>query len=497
LQFDLSSRFHKPCTYTSNHNIVNSVEKSFSPFSEIDQLVPQNQKRSQFLSTLSECHNRITCASEFEVVAPIRNILRDVLCCVGLTESVYLAYEGELAGSRSDVWVVRKNSGVPVAVIEVKQPGSSKMENLHVLGQVFDYICNLRNSFGQCEVFGILTTLAEWRVCWLPDSDSFAASVDELDPLPVEDLSASFPLTAPINRTLSCSRVYGMTDPSLLRVIGTVFLKSIRSQYLRVSFISVKAYVILNQADWVWGQLTQKELEDHPNVSLSLPTELPVDFPQLKVLRQLHGGADGKVFVVLTSDFEFVVVKKFQNRKNDQENDQEENKRKCELEAKVWREAHEVQVLELELIKSPALIIPFVFLCVENENQLSFDFDLSSWGKPDGSSFTNDERFRDCEAKIKSFVETTDTSVGGALISAIESLASRCFVHHDLEWRHVALLPVFHEGTLVAMKPILIDLSSVEIVGSAEEAREQMRARKEELLAQLNRQGESESKGEF
>jgi hypothetical protein len=490
---------------------VNRVEKTFSPFSDIDQLVDQVVDRvvgqldqSQFLSMMSRYQNRIIYANEAEVVDPIRNILHDVLCCVGLTESVYLSYEGDLAGSRSDVWVLRKNSGVPVAVIEVKQPGPSKMENLHVLGQVFDYICNLRNSFGQCEVFGILTTLAEWRVCWLPDSDSFAESVG-LDPVPVKDLSASFPPTAPTNRTLSCSRVYQKTDPNLLRVIGTVFLKSIRSQYLRVPFISERAYVILNKENWVWGRLTQKDLKDHLNVSLSLPTELPVDFPNLKVLRQLHGGADGKVFVVLTSNFEFVVVKIFQNRKNDQENDQEENRkndqeenqRKCELEAKVWRDVYGVQVLELELIKSPALMMPFVFHCVEtNENQLSFDFDLSSWGKPEGSSFTNDGRFRDCEAKIESFVKTTDTSVGGALTSAIESLASRCFVHHDLEWRHVALLPVFNEGPLV-MKPILIDLSSVKRVESAEEAREQMRAREEELLAQLNRHGESESKGEF
>lgn len=60
---------------------------------------------------------------------------------------------------------------MPIAIVEVKQPGLSKMKNK----KVFDYMCNLHNSFGQCEVFGIVTTLEHWRVCWLPVTNNFAA----------------------------------------------------------------------------------------------------------------------------------------------------------------------------------------------------------------------------------------------------------------------------------------------------------------------------------
>lgn len=55
-----------------------------------------------------------------------------------------------------------------MAVVEVKQPGSGEVSDLKVLGEVFDYITQLRNSYGHCEVFGIITTMEEWRLCWFP-----------------------------------------------------------------------------------------------------------------------------------------------------------------------------------------------------------------------------------------------------------------------------------------------------------------------------------------
>jgi hypothetical protein len=94
---------------------------------------------------------------------------------------------------KSDIWVVKTKSGVPIAVIEVKQPGLNKLSNRKVPGQVFDYMSNLRNYFRQCEVFGIVTTLDEWRVVWLPDTDTFAASED-MEPPPYPDLLPQFPV---------------------------------------------------------------------------------------------------------------------------------------------------------------------------------------------------------------------------------------------------------------------------------------------------------------
>jgi hypothetical protein len=63
-------------------------------------------------------------------------------------------------------------------VIEVKRPGmfegKSIIENKIVLGQLYDYMLRLRSFHGLQNVFGIVTTYNEWRICWLPEADSAA-----------------------------------------------------------------------------------------------------------------------------------------------------------------------------------------------------------------------------------------------------------------------------------------------------------------------------------
>jgi hypothetical protein len=64
---------------------------------------------------------------------------------------VSLSYETSLGPDKGDVWVVRNHSGVPISVIEVKQPSPDKLSNDKLLGQLFDSLSNLRNTFGQLE----------------------------------------------------------------------------------------------------------------------------------------------------------------------------------------------------------------------------------------------------------------------------------------------------------------------------------------------------------
>jgi len=52
------------------------------------------------------------------------------------------------------------------------------MTNELIAGEVFDHMMHLRSLFGVRQVFGILTSYDEWRVCWLPngESDKLAAA---------------------------------------------------------------------------------------------------------------------------------------------------------------------------------------------------------------------------------------------------------------------------------------------------------------------------------
>ena len=71
---------------------------------------------------------------------------------------------------------------------------------------------------------------------------------------------------------------------------------------------------------------------------------------------------------------------------------------------------------------------------------------------------------------------------------AIENLAEKRLVHRDIEWRHIALLPVIDEENQVITKllPIFIDLTSVTEVETVEMAREEMMQRLEEMSEGYN-----------
>jgi hypothetical protein len=59
------------------------------------------------------------------------------------------------------------------------------MTNEFIAGEVF-HMMHLRSLFGVRQVFGILTSYDEWRVCWLPDDESDElAAADSLPEAPV------------------------------------------------------------------------------------------------------------------------------------------------------------------------------------------------------------------------------------------------------------------------------------------------------------------------
>lgn len=72
---------------------------------------------------------------------------------------------------RPDISVI-KAFGIPVGVVEVKKPGKEILSNAAVLGELYDYMKQIVNFYGLKEVFGILTTYEEWRICWLDNAES-------------------------------------------------------------------------------------------------------------------------------------------------------------------------------------------------------------------------------------------------------------------------------------------------------------------------------------
>ena len=196
----LSKRGSVSSTHTSTHTDIGNFK--LRSFAILNIETHNSSAASLFLVELQRQENNklILYLNEAEVMHRVRLIILDVLLCLAINTQVSIHYQASVVSvvetgrgeSKSNIVVVETKYGVPIAVIVVKEQGSSKLSNPKVLGQVFDYMSNLRNSYGQCEVFGIVTTLDQWRVVWFPDTDEFAASGD-LEPPMYEDLQVTFP----------------------------------------------------------------------------------------------------------------------------------------------------------------------------------------------------------------------------------------------------------------------------------------------------------------
>jgi hypothetical protein len=466
--------------YTSTHADVHSFEvQQFSIFENIE--THDLSWPSTFLFELHGQNDkkRIFYFGEREIEYRVRQIIQNVLQCLGIMKQVWIHYQATLVSvaetDKSDIFVVEtQESEIPIAVIAVKQPGYDKLVNAKVLGEVFDYMSNLRNSFGQCEVFGIVTTLDQWRVVWFPDTDEFAASED-MNPPKCEDLRSQFPVQSTLHRVLHGSDVYNWDSPHTLPLIGTAMLKSMRSRYRAVSLLSSqRAYIILRELNWDWGTISEAALSEHTELVLTLPQQAP---SHLTVLRQFYGGADGQVCLALTEDFNLVVVKIFYEDEL------------CVKEFEVWRHVYGVDVLCTKLLGSQCLIMPLVFHCIEEKGEIRFDFNVANLSRDPSSGLLSDERFDVWTTRIAEFMRSSAITITAdkALDTAVEELALHCRVHNDLEWRHVAFLPVLRGNEVTGMKPVLIDLATVETVESVDVARESMQESKANLLSELEK----------
>ncbi len=79
-----------------------------------------------------------------------------------------------VSDGKPDTWIVLEYSDRPICIIEVKSPIPGALDHPQVCGQVFDHMVKIRASYGQCEIFGIITTLSEWRVVWFEDTNALA-----------------------------------------------------------------------------------------------------------------------------------------------------------------------------------------------------------------------------------------------------------------------------------------------------------------------------------
>eukprot|EP00977_Amphora_coffeiformis_P029647 scaffold42123_cov221-Amphora_coffeaeformis.AAC.2 len=126
----------------------------------------------------------VSYASENDVALLVSGLVKDISRAMGIDIETFT--EIGAFGLRSDVWFVTWNM-IPVGVIEVKKREEyescfdckSVLDKPTVLGELYDFLMQLPNFYGERPAFGILTTFDCWRACWIPEADVDVDSIAE------------------------------------------------------------------------------------------------------------------------------------------------------------------------------------------------------------------------------------------------------------------------------------------------------------------------------
>ncbi len=352
--------------------------------------------------------------------------------------------------------VIFGSNGRPLLLVLLSSSSSEKPDENSVrtpryrkdLGQAFDFMMELRSYHGHYEVFCVISSMTQWRFCWLPDSEALAGSSSMKEDYEDENKDELFPADVFLakSRRIVISELlpYGKTDLPL--TILSLLAKCINREYKKVHLIDFKrVYVTLLKTSWKWRMLKKERFEKcKESINLLYPRGVGSGF---NIIQDLEGGADGKVVLALSNSLNLIVIKQF-FRKVD-----------FEREAKLWFNLYQRKLICLESYEDrKSLVLPFVFPCIEDEEKgIYFDFDLCSDIDADSLQFFNLWR-----KKISHFVREKSYQPFEVALFAIEDMANRGYLQSDLEWRHFALMPIIgKKSEILEMRPIMIDLSRV------------------------------------
>lgn len=357
--------------------------------------------------------------------------------------------------------MVQSLDGIPILVLEVKKPHikESIVDNYKVLGQLYDYMGRLRSFFGQIEIFGICTSLQEWKVCWFPDTSSASVSSTQ------KAMFASTSSHDLSQRILHTSPMMDLCSKQLPMTILSVLLKSLNSKYERVDLFSEsRSYIELSSNTWNWKKITSFT----PSFSLHYPHMLATHF---YVVRFFHEGRDGRVKLVFTQgrNSSLAIIKQFFSSSD------------YDTERLLWKEIYDISVIFNESNKS--IVLPFCFHVIEDKDgSMQFNFDLTFWTRESPATPGDANLLIEEQHQYLSNLDPTNFDCAGIAQQAVEYLTSQGFVHDDLEWRHVAVMPIFENGRIIDLKPILLDLTSARKVEDRTAAENYMNNKLKSLL---------------
>eukprot|EP00698_Gefionella_okellyi_P001697 TRINITY_DN11576_c0_g1_i1.p1 TRINITY_DN11576_c0_g1~~TRINITY_DN11576_c0_g1_i1.p1 ORF type:complete len:517 (-),score=81.98 TRINITY_DN11576_c0_g1_i1:16-1566(-) len=257
--------------------------------------------------------------TERDIQQFVKFVLGDVAECVNIRGNVLCVNEASIHELRPDVWLVLVDSKYPIGVVKVMKPEAGILDDERIVGQLHDYLVLLQSFHGLKNVFGILSTYQEWRVCWLAsqDTDALAARTDVTTATTVHppvfqgaaltERNVVVPVTpskAMAKRVVKATPVLKWNDPSLVPTLATALLKMTACKMKRAvkELDNKRTYLFMDENKWYFTTVAWQISK----LQLTVP---PPDCKNLIMIRDLRFGTDGRVWKAATEAGRTCVLK--------------------------------------------------------------------------------------------------------------------------------------------------------------------------------------------
>jgi len=398
---------------------------------------------SQIRSLADSQASGLPWGTEADICRYVCTVLNDLLIVLHLP--LEIKQELSVLPLRPDIWVVEK-MGLPVGVVEVKTPSRSldPLESPSVAGQIYDYMMKLRSFYGLQAIFGIITTYAEWRICWLHTTESHklacltteeyttegapvaslcdllnGETVDESISDPADEQEA---LTPSLKRSIFATEKIQWDDESLLPMLASAVWKMMKAPRKPINLVDFenRPYIKISEHGWVWTKLNPRLFSKKLKIN-QFPSPTAKSFI---LLYDFGRSTEGRVYLAVTTSGATCVIKFSLDEKN------------CAVltrESESWRMIWGLRTRIIRLAESTALIMPFARPLSDQQ-----------WNQTD------------IQQKVK---------------TAVKTMVQKGMKHGDLHRRHVGLY---------RDKAVFFDLSTVTAITGRNE-----RAAKAEMLQKL------------
>jgi hypothetical protein len=227
------------------------------------------------------------------------------------------------------------------------------------------------------------------------------------------------------------------------------------------AFGTKRAYIEVLESEWKWSRVRR-----FANTRFTFQISAPST--NLFIIRHFaSGGGDGRAFLVMETKQNFGgVLKIFGNRRSITPADIGNDNDNRDKEHANWKRIWNVNTYRMTAMGGPALLMPLVFTPSRssgpsNSGPSKFNFSATHWAYSDSSISANCSICQELEASIMKNFNADDYEVDLVREQALGVLDSKSLVHNDVKNDHVGLLPIWQDGQVVNLKPVLIDLCRV------------------------------------